>query len=82
MSDVIRILRDAEAVRAARLRYARAHDKFAELEQRHALTNPIEAAGAHEYALIALRAYRAELDDPAPRDSRTFDHDNREGQWR
>lgn len=79
MSDVIRLLRDAEAVRAARLRYARAHDKFAELEQRHAGKNDAEAEGAHWYALRVLRAYRAELDDPAP--ARTWDHENREGQW-
>ena len=80
--SVIELIREAAAKRESQFRYAAAHDKFATLEQRHSGTNPIEAAGAHEYALICLRAYRAEVDDPAPaglNDPREADHRNREG---
>lgn len=62
----IELIRMAQAHRSALYTYARAHDKFAELEQRHTGLNPVEAAGAHEYALRCLRAYRAETDDTPP----------------
>lgn len=60
-------IRDAAAKREALRQYAQAHDRFAELEQ--ALVGRgcvISAEGAHVHALITLRAYRAELDDPQP----------------
>lgn len=66
--SVIEVLREVAARRHAIYAYAEAHDHFAEEEQTFAAKgSPIEAAGAHEYALIALRAYRAELDDPEPK---------------
>ena len=60
---------DVAAQMAAQYQYARAHDRFAELEQiaRHR-NKPAEANGAHMLALITLRAYRAEVDDPEPRE--------------
>ena len=65
--SVIELIREAAARRTAIFTYARAHDHFATEEQTFAGEGkPIEAAGAHEYALICLRAYRAELDDPEP----------------
>jgi hypothetical protein len=60
---------DASARRAGLYHYAQAHDAWSELEQ--VLTGQgrtIEAEGAHVYALRILRAYRAELDDPEPRE--------------
>ena len=57
-------IRDAAAKRVALYQYANAHDVFADLEQR--LAGSIESAGAHEFAIRALRSYRAELDDPEP----------------
>lgn len=63
----VTLLRDMAARNAAIRRYARAHDRFAELEQANAGVDPVEAEGAHVYALIALRATRAELDDPEPK---------------
>lgn len=62
--DVIDLLREATARRMALLAYARAHDRFSELEQANKTIDPAEAEGAHVYALRALRAYRAELDNP------------------
>ena len=60
--------RDKRARRAALAQYAKAHDHFSEQEQISVVRgNAIEAAGFHEFALIALRAYRAELDDPKRR---------------
>ena len=57
--------RDKRARKAALQRYALAHDHFSEQEQIAVVRgHAIEAAGFHEFALIALRAYRAELDDP------------------
>lgn len=55
--------------REAALRtYAAAYDRFAETEQMHVLLgNYAEAEGAHAYALWAVRAYKAEMDDPEPR---------------
>ncbi len=65
--SVIELMRAAAARREALFRYAEAHDHFATQEQTYAGEgNVIEAEGAHAYALIALRAYRAELDDPMP----------------
>lgn len=81
MSDVIGLLRDVAARREAIYRYAKAHDRFAEQEQELVTEHPVEASGAHEYALIALRAYRAEMDDPTPKSPQQLDHENREGQW-
>ena len=78
---VIELLRAVAARREAIARYSKAHDKFAELEQRHSGRNPIEAEGAHQYALICLRAYRNEIDDPAPLTDQEADHRNREGYW-
>lgn len=79
--SVIELIREAAAKREAQFRYAAAYDKFASLEQRHAGKNPIEAEGAHAYALICLRAYRNEIDDPAPLTDQEADHRNREGYW-
>ena len=43
-------------------------DRWAEAEQIYTHEGRVvEAAGAHECALIVLKGYRAELDDPAPR---------------
>jgi hypothetical protein len=56
-------IRDGNARNAAIRRYAYAHDRFAELEQ---TTKGAEREGAHRYAMWALRAVRAELDDPEP----------------
>ncbi len=48
---------------------AQAHDHWSEEEQLFVgKDRPIEAAGAHQMALMTLRAYRAELDDPQPKD--------------
>ena len=46
---------------------ALAHDRFAETEQVLVAEGKyIEAQGAHEYAALIVRAYKAELDDPKP----------------
>ena len=83
---VIDIIRDATARRTALYGYAQAHDHFSELEQALVGEGRVaESAGAHEYALIALRAYRAELDDQAPlaHDCAWCPDDTaRDGQWR
>jgi hypothetical protein len=66
--NVIDLLRDATARRTALYAYAQAHDHFAEQEQAfQGEGRMVEAEDAHQFALIALRGYRAELDDPAPR---------------
>jgi len=58
---------DAVARATALRRYAQAHDKFAELEQVMIQRKcPHLAAIAHALALIALRAWLAEQDDPEP----------------
>jgi hypothetical protein len=58
---------DATARAAALYRYAQAHDKFAELEQACVYREcPHMASIAHALALIALRAWLAEQDDPEP----------------
>ena len=62
---VIELLRQKSARRVALYVYAQSHDLFSELEQVYVATDETDrAAGAHECALIALRAYRAEMDDP------------------
>ncbi len=61
------LLLNAMARKAVLEQLAKAHDHFSEEEQRfQGQDRHIEAAGAHEYALLTLRAYRAELDDPRP----------------
>lgn len=61
----VEAVRDIMARREALKRYATAHDKFSEAEQVHIAKGEIaEAEGAHNFALWALRAYRAELDQP------------------
>jgi len=64
-----RLGRSREAQEAVLKRLAMAHDRFSELEQLYRVEgNVVEAEGAHQYALITLRAYRAEMDDPDPKD--------------
>ncbi len=65
----VHVLRDA-IVRSNALRfYATAWDHWTTEEQvKRAEGNPIEAEGAHEFAMRIVRAYRAELDDPEPVD--------------
>lgn len=59
---------DMTAFEAALRQYAVAHDVWAEREQIELVKgHDIEAAGAHGYAYLVLRAYIAEKDDPAPR---------------
>jgi hypothetical protein len=59
-------VRDGAARNAAIRRYAQAHDHFAVIEQQHVGTP--EGEGAHRFAVWALRAVRAELDDPEPKE--------------
>jgi hypothetical protein len=64
----VHILRDAITRSNAIRAYALAHDHFAEEEQiRRAEGKEVEAEGAHQFALMTLRAYRAEIDDPEPK---------------
>lgn len=75
--SVIELIRQAAARRAAIFAYAQWHDDFSTEEQ--TLTHEgddSEAARLHGIALILLRAYRAEMDDPP-----VFPMDPREGQW-
>jgi hypothetical protein len=66
--NTIDLIREAQAAQSARLRYAIAHDKFSDDEQTLVLEGRItEAAGAHQFAQICLKVYRAELDDPEPK---------------
>lgn len=66
--SAIEMLREAAARHHAERTYALAHDHFSEMEQTLVAEGRVtEAVGAHEYALIALKAYRAEIDDPEPR---------------
>lgn len=52
-------------------RYALAFDHFSTQEQlARAKGDVIESEGAHRYAVMTLRAYRAEIDDPAPKADR------------
>jgi hypothetical protein len=58
-----------QAKEAVLRQLAFAHDHWSEEEQLLvAQGHPIEAQGAHEYAVAALKAYRAELDDPEPKE--------------
>jgi hypothetical protein len=60
-------IRKLTARSAALETYALAHDRFSEAEQIYVSEGQmVMASGAHQYALIALRAYRAEIDDPEP----------------
>lgn len=63
-----RRVKDIEAARTAAVySYARMHDRFSEMEQVFTWSGAVyEAEGAHQYARIALRAYKAETDDPEP----------------
>jgi hypothetical protein len=64
-NEPIHTIRKVTAKSAALETYALSHDRFSEAEQMYVAEGQIAmAAGAHTYALIALRAYRAELDDP------------------
>src|SRR5204862_299052 len=59
--------RDAQRDRLA-VAEAFAHDHWAEEEQTLVAEGKIvEAEGAHQFALMTLRAYRAEIDDPEPK---------------
>lgn len=62
-------VRDIQAKEHVLRQLAMAHDHWSEQEQMLAGSGkPIEAQGAHELALSCLRAYRAELDDPRPKE--------------
>ena len=79
MSDVIRILREVHIRKEAQFSYARAYDRMSDLEQTETgKGHPALAAENHARALICLKAYKAELEDPEPTHD---DHDRREG-WR
>lgn len=59
------MIRDVDARNSAVRELAKIHDRFSELELVFQFSGSVfEAEGAHQYALMALRAYRAELDDP------------------
>jgi hypothetical protein len=64
----VHILRDA-IVRSNALRfYATAWDHWSTEEQlKRAEGQVVEAEGAHQFALMLIRAYRNELDDPEPK---------------
>lgn len=63
----VEMVRSVRAQRAAAASYVVQHERFAELEQQLLLVgSEIDAVGAHAYALTALRAHVAELDDPEP----------------
>lgn len=65
----VEMVRSVRAQRAAAANYVAQHERFAELEQQLLLVgSEIDAVGAHAYALAALRAHVAELDDPEPPD--------------
>jgi hypothetical protein len=61
----VQLIREMQTRAYAIRQYARAHDRFAEIEQANAGT--AEGEGAHRFAMWTLRAVRAELDDPEPR---------------
>ncbi len=65
-----------DARKAVIRQYARAFDSFGELEmQLMAEGRYTEAAGAHEYALRILRAYRGECDAAERPATRDVSHD-------
>lgn len=54
--------------------YARAYDDWATEEQQLIAEGKYpEAEGAHQHALWVVRAYKAEIDDPAPPDVDVID---------
>jgi hypothetical protein len=60
---------ELHAKEAALRQLAHAHDHWSEQEQVLRVTGThVEAEGAHQLALVALRAYRAELDNPEPKE--------------
>ena len=64
--NVIDLLRQATARRTALYAYAQLHDRFAELEQVYVAAGEYDRADdAHQVAVLVLRAYTAEMDDPA-----------------
>jgi len=64
----VHILRDAITRSNAIRFYATAYDHFAQEEQVCiAEGRMVEAEGAHHFALMLLRAYKAEIDDPEPK---------------
>lgn len=61
------LIRDTTARDTAIRQYALRHDEISEAEQMFALVEEHwRAAEYHDYALILLRAYRAEWNDPEP----------------
>jgi hypothetical protein len=64
-NEPVHALRSETAKQAVLRALAEAHDRFSEAEQMYVASGALAMAeGAHTFALIALRAYRAELDDP------------------
>jgi hypothetical protein len=60
---------ELQAQQAVLRQLAHAHDHWsAEQQLLVAQGRPVEAEGAHQLALAALRAYRAELDNPEPKE--------------
>ena len=65
--NTIEALRDAAAKSAVLRQYAVAHDHWAEQEQLETQRgHRIEAEGCHGFALVALKAYLAELKRDEP----------------
>lgn len=63
----VEMVRSVRAQRAAAANYVAQHQRFLELKLQLMLVgSEIDAEGAHAYALTALRAHVAELDDPEP----------------
>ena len=63
----VHAIRDAIAGRQSIRWYALRHDAFSEAEQMERLAGEDNAAEmAHDIALMLLRAYKAECDDPEP----------------
>jgi hypothetical protein len=66
-NEPVHALRDELAKQTALRTLAQAHDRFSEAEQMYVASGQLAMAeGAHTFALIALRAYRNELDDVKP----------------
>jgi hypothetical protein len=60
-------IQELTAKQAALRTYALAHDRFSEAEQMYVASGAnAMAEGARVFAVIALRAYHVELDDPKP----------------